>query len=52
MTKKCAVREEYKECMESFKKNAEKGKQIVVKTESFEEEACADCIYLFKFSTV
>lgn len=52
LIKKCSVREEYKDCMEDFKKNADKGKQIVVKTESFEEDACEDCIYLFKFSSV
>lgn len=37
--------------MEEFK-NDDKGKQIVAKTSSFEEQFCADCIYLFKFSTV
>ena len=35
--KKCAVKEEYQQCMEDFKNSTEKGKQIVVKTEAFQE---------------
>jgi hypothetical protein len=52
LIKKCAKKDEDKQCMESFKNSSEKGKQIVVKTESFEEEVCMECIYLFKFSSV
>jgi hypothetical protein len=50
--KQCSKREEYMKCMEDFRKEEDKGKQIVVKTESFAEKACSNCIFLFKFTTV
>jgi hypothetical protein len=50
--KKCPNRDEYMQCMDDFKNDEDKGKQIVTKTESFTEEACPMCIFLFKFSTM